>query len=100
MESNNELKDIDNKSCNCFYFDDIMKVGDFDSGNILLDEKSCKNSNENILIYDISYKFFMGAKPLRITFDKTDGSIKIMIELDIQYHLVQKDMICVTTGIS
>ena len=54
MESNNELKDIDNKSCNCFYFDDIMKVGDFDSGNILLDEKSCKNSNENILIYDIS----------------------------------------------
>ena len=32
---------------------------------------------ENILIYDISYKPFMGSKPLRIWFDEIDGFIKI-----------------------
>ena len=40
-----------------------MRAFDFD--NILLDEKSY----ENVLIFDISYKTFMGAKPLRIRFD-------------------------------
>ena len=40
-----------------------MRAFDFD--NILLDEKSY----ETILIFDISYKTFMGAKPLRIRFD-------------------------------
>ena len=39
-----------------------MGVIDIDFSDILLKEKSC----ENILIYDISYKTFMGAKPLRI----------------------------------
>ena len=38
----------------------------------MLDEKIYKN----ILIYDISYKTFMGSKPLRIWFDKIDGFIK------------------------
>ena len=50
-----------------------MKVEDNDFDNILLDE----GTYENILIYDISYKIFMGSKPLRITFDKVDGVIKI-----------------------
>ena len=38
----------------CYCFDDIIKLEDFDFDfdNILIDEKS----NENILIYDISYK--------------------------------------------
>ena len=36
-----------------------------------------ENSYENILIYDISYKTFMGAKPLCINFNKVDGFIKI-----------------------
>ena len=45
---------------------------DFDSDNILLDEKS----QENILIYDISYKTLIGAKPLRIRFHKIDGLIR------------------------
>ena len=45
-----------------------MRAEDIDFDNILLD----KNSNENILIYDIPYKIFMGAKPLRIRFGKLD----------------------------
>ena len=77
MESNDELKEIDIKNRTCYYFDDIMKVGKFDFDNILLDKKSNKNSYENILIYDISYKTLMGAKPLRIRLDKIDLFIKI-----------------------
>ena len=42
----------------------------------MLDEKSDK-AYEYILIYDISYKTLMGAKPLRIRFDEIDGFIKI-----------------------
>ena len=52
-----------------------MRVRNIDSSDILLDEKSY----ENILIYEISSKTFMGAKPLRISFDKIDGFIKIYI---------------------
>ena len=51
-----------------------MRVFDFDK--ILLDEKSYK-THGNILIYDISCKTFMGAKPLRIRFETIDGFIKI-----------------------
>ena len=60
-----------------YYFDDIMRVGDFDFDNNLLDKKLYENSCENVLIYDISLKTFMGAKPLRIRFDQLDGFIKI-----------------------
>ena len=56
MESNDELKEIDIKSCTCYYFDDIMRVTDIDFYKILLEQKSY----ENILIYDISYKIFYG----------------------------------------
>ena len=42
----------------------------------MLDEKSDK-AYDYILIYDISYKTLMGAKPLRIRFDEIDGFIKI-----------------------
>ena len=52
----------------------ILILLDFD---ILLDKKSYEKSYENILIYGISYKIFMGAKPLRIRFDKIDRFIKI-----------------------
>ena len=51
-----------------------MRVFDFDK--ILLDEKSYK-THGNILIYDISCKTFMGAKPLHIRFETIDGFIKI-----------------------
>ena len=37
---NNELKRVCIKNCTCCYFDDIIKIVDFDFDNILLDEKS------------------------------------------------------------
>ena len=54
-----------------------MRVRDFDFDNISLDEKSHENSYENILIQDISYKTFMGAKPLHIRFHEIGTFIKI-----------------------
>ena len=72
MKSKDELKEIDIKNLLCYYFDDIMTVRDINAGNILLDETLYKN----ILIYDISYKTFMSAKPFRIRFDRIDGFIK------------------------
>ena len=69
----NELKTVPIKNHTCYYFDDIIKLEDFDLDNILIDEKS----QENILIYDISYKTLIGSKPLRIRFDKIDGFIGI-----------------------
>ena len=76
MESKDELKEVGIKNCNCYYVDDIISDIDFDFDKILLHEKSYKNKYENILIYDILYKTLIGAKPLRIRFDKIDGFIK------------------------
>ena len=56
----------------------IIKIEDFNLDNILIDEKSHKN----ILVYDISYKTLVGAKPLRIKFDKIDGFIRVYDGLD------------------
>ena len=53
-----------------------MRDVDIDFSDILFDEKSYK-TYEDILIYDISYKTFMGSVPLRIRFDKIDGFMKI-----------------------
>ena len=57
----------------CYYIDDITKIKDCNFGSILIDEKSY----ENILVYNISYKSFFGAKPLRIRFDKVKGFIRV-----------------------
>ena len=48
-----------------------IKIEDFKLGNILIDEKSY----QNILVYNISYKTLIDAKPLRIRFDKIDEFI-------------------------
>ena len=40
MESNGELKDIDIKNRTSYYFDGIIKIGDFDVDSFLIDEKS------------------------------------------------------------
>ena len=76
METKDELKEIDIKNRLCYYFDDVIRYIDVIFNNILLDKKSYKKC-KNILIYDISYELFMGAKPLLIRFDKIDGFIKI-----------------------
>ena len=42
MESNDKLKEIDIKNRTCYYFDDIIKMEDFDLNNMLIDKKSLK----------------------------------------------------------
>ena len=73
IESNSKLKEINIKICACYYFDDIIKIEDFDFDNILTDEKSC----ENILVYNISYKNLIDSNSLCIRFDKIDRFIRI-----------------------
>ena len=75
MDRNDELKEINFKS---YYFDDIIKIEDFDLDNTLIDEKSY----ENISVYKILYKSLTESKPLRIRFDEIDGFIRVL-ELDI-----------------
>ena len=95
MESSDKLKETDINNRTCYYFDDIIKIGDFDLDNILIDGKSYKN----ILVQNISYKSLIAAKPLRIRFDKTDRFIGIYDGTDIQYYLGVKNMIPFTTGL-
>ena len=54
-------------------FDDIIKIEDFDLDNISVDEKS----QENILVYNVSYKNLISVKHLRIKFDKLYGFTKV-----------------------
>ena len=61
---NNEFKKVRIKSRTCFYFDDIIKLEDFDLDNILIDEKS----NENILIYDIKIFRYLISLKISITY--------------------------------
>ena len=91
MESRDEIKEINIKNSTCYYFDDIMRVIDIEFSDILLNEKSY----ENILIYDNSYKTFMGAKPLHIWFEKIDGFIKIYdgIKYLVLFHPERYDTI-------
>ena len=69
---NNEFNNIRIKNGTCYYFNDIIKLEEFDVDYALIDEKS----NKNILIYDI-YKTLIEIKPLRIRFDKIDWFIRI-----------------------
>ena len=73
IESNDELKEINIKNCSYHYFDDIIKIEDFDFDDILLNEKSYKH----ILVYKILYNTLIGGKPLYIRFDKVDGLIRV-----------------------
>ena len=56
MESNGEFKEADIKNGKWCYFNEIIKIENFDFDNILIDEKPYKN----ILVYDISYKNLFG----------------------------------------
>ena len=69
---NNEFKIASINNCTWYYFDDIPISEDFDSDNILLNVKSYGI----ILIYDISSKTLVGAKPLCIILDKVNGFIR------------------------
>ena len=43
MVSNNGLKKNDIKNRNCYYFDDTIKIEDFNFDNIISDENSYRN---------------------------------------------------------
>ena len=58
---NNEFNKVRIKNRTCYYFDDIIKLEDFDLDEILIDEQSY----ENFVIYDISYKTLIDPKPFR-----------------------------------
>ena len=73
MDSNDEFKKADVKNRMCYYFDDIIKIEDFNLENILKDEKSY----ENILVSNISRKTLIDAKLLHIKFNKIDGFIRL-----------------------
>ena len=75
------MKRIDTKNSACYYFEDIIKIEDFDFENILLDEKLY----ENTLVYNFSYNNLIGAKLLRIRIDKVNGFIRIY---DVTRYLV------------
>ena len=62
IESNDKLKETGIKNCTWNYFDEIIKIEDFDLDNILIDEESY----ENISVYNISNKTLISAKPLCI----------------------------------
>ena len=49
MESNDKFKNIRIKSRPCYYFNNIIKIEDFDLDNIVIDEKPY----ENVLGYNI-----------------------------------------------
>ena len=53
MESNDQLKEVDIKNRACYYFDDIIKIEDFDPDNFLIGEIS------NITQYQCSLKHFI-----------------------------------------
>ena len=70
---NNEFQIVRVKNRTCYYFDNMIKLEDFHFEIILIDEKSC----EHTLIYDISCRTLIDAKPLCITFDKIDEFIRV-----------------------
>ena len=73
MDSNDELKETDIRNRKCYYFDAKTKTEDFNLDNILIKKKWYKN----ILVYNISYKTLIDAKPLRSRFDKIDRFIRV-----------------------
>ena len=61
MISNDKLKEIDIKNCMCYYFDDIIKIEDFDLDNILIDKTFLQESElTHITLYQLKkYRLFI-----------------------------------------
>ena len=70
MESKNEFTKVDFKNYMCYYWDHILRV--IDIRDNLLEKK-----RGILLIYENSYKTFMGLIPLHIRLDEIDGFIKV-----------------------
>ena len=60
MDNNDELIEISIENCTRYYFDDIIKIKDFDFDNILIDEKSydnflvCNSSQQTLILMKTS----------------------------------------------
>ena len=80
-KSNDELKESHIKTAMCYYSNDVIKIEYFHFHNILTD----KNSYENVLVYDISYKTSIGAKQFCIRFDKEDP-LKNLSPISVEFH--------------
>ena len=63
---NNGFKNVCVKNRTCYYFDEWIKLEDFEIDNILIDKKS----QETILINGITYTILIGSKTLRIRFSR------------------------------
>ena len=98
MESKKELKEINIKNHTCYYFDDIIKIKEFDLNNILIDKKSYKS----ILFYNISYKSLIDFQPLHIRFKKIDVFIRASFrsEKDDSIYNRIRYLISVKSGIT
>ena len=77
------------------YYEGIIKFKYFDFDNILL----CEKSYENILVYRISHKTLIGAKPLHISFNKIhrfisvyDGIINLVLFGAEQYDFIYNEI--------
>ena len=57
----------------CYYFDDIIKFEDFNFDNILIN----KMSHGIIFIDNTTCRILVGAKPVRISFEKIVGFIRV-----------------------
>ena len=98
MESKNELKGINIKNHTCYYFDDIIKIKEFDLNNILIDKKSYKS----ILFYNILYKSLIDFQHLHIRFKKIDEFIRALFrseKYDSIYNRIRY-LISVKNGIT
>ena len=63
----------------CYYFDDIIKLEDFDIDDILIDEKS----QANILIYDFHIKLLLVQNLFVLDLTKWMDLLEFIMELDI-----------------
>ena len=73
----------------------MIKLEDFDIGNILIDEKS----HECAMIFDIWNNTLIGPEPLRIRFDKIDGFIKIFDGTRYLTFFALKNVMLFTTAL-
>ena len=93
MESKNKLKQIDIKTCACYYYDDTINGTNINFNNILLNKKVY----ESISVYDIFYKTSVGPKQLCIRFDKIDGFMMVFdgkIKHLVLFHYGSFEKVC------
>ena len=78
------IKEINIKSRTYYFFDDIIKIKDFDSNWLKIDRKSYKNIDiyytGYITMKDSDYVRINSVNPLCLIIDKVDGFIEEKME--------------------